>query len=68
MFCLNTDDNPDVIKVFSKIQTPLTLEFIKGCLLGVSKTIMLKCVKQFGDDFPRVESNFFYFIMKFFRR
>ena len=50
------DDNPDVIKVFSKATTPLTLEFIKGCILGTAKTIIIKSLKLINEDFPKVES------------
>ncbi|CAF0895808.1 unnamed protein product [Brachionus calyciflorus] len=51
----NVEDNPDVIKVFSKTAEPLNLEFIKGCLLGTCKTILSKCIRAFGEDFPKVE-------------
>lgn len=49
------DDNPETIKVFSKCKN-LTLEFIKGCLLGTSKVLITKCLKQFNDEFPNVDS------------
>jgi len=49
------DDNPDTIKPFTKLSQPLTLEFIKGCLLGTAKTLLLKCLTQFSDDFPGID-------------
>ena len=49
-------DNPDVIKVFTKSTNLLSLESIKGCLLGTAKTILLKCTKLFNEDFPNIQS------------
>jgi len=49
------DDNPDTVKPFTKPDQPLTLEFIKGCLLGTAKTLLLKCLSLFCADFPDVE-------------
>ncbi len=49
------DDNPDTVKPFTKPSQPLTLEFIKGCLLGTAKTLLLKCLTLFSSDFPDVE-------------
>jgi hypothetical protein len=50
------EDNPDTIKVFTKSSKPLTLEFIKGCLLGSAKSTVIKCLKTFDEDFPKIES------------
>ncbi|RNA01419.1 cilia- and flagella-associated 54, partial [Brachionus plicatilis] len=54
-FDTDLEDNPEVIKVFSKAAGPLSLEFIKGCVLGSAKTIINKCLKAFGEDFPKIE-------------
>lgn len=52
---INLDDNPDIVKAFTQLTEPLTLEFIKGCLIGTAKTIVLKCIGLFNKDFPEVE-------------
>ena len=52
---INPDDNPDIVKVFTKLNEPLTLEFIKGCLIGAAKTTVLKCMSLFSNDFPETD-------------
>lgn len=47
-----------MVKVFTKSTNALTLESIKGCLLGTAKTILLKCTKLFNEDFPSIQSKF----------
>ena len=42
--------------MFSKSAKPLTLEFIKGCALGSAKNTIMKCIKTFDEDFPKIES------------
>ena len=56
------------LKIFTKNdENSLSIEFIKGCLLGTAKTIIVKCLKFSNDDFPIVESKLFYFfIFSFF--
>lgn len=54
-FILFVEDNPDVLKVFTKTLRPLSLEFIKGCLLGTSKTIVTKCLRSLAQDFASAD-------------
>jgi len=51
------EDNPDVIRVFSKCNVALSLEIVKGCLLGTAKVLLVKCLGLFNEDFPIVDSN-----------
>ncbi len=51
------ETDPNISKIFSGSNRPVTLEFIKGCLVGTAKTIIVKSLKYFNDDFPNVESN-----------
>lgn len=52
---INQDSNPDVVKVFTNLEEPLTLEFIKGCLLGAAKTHLTKSLSLFASNFPEVD-------------
>jgi hypothetical protein len=56
LFILKKETDPNIVKIFTKTNKPLTIEFIKGCLLGAAKTIIVKCLKYSNDDFSNVES------------
>lgn len=52
-----------MIKIFCKTNEKLSLESVKGFILGSAKTIVNKCLKAFDEDFPKIESTTIYFYL-----